>query len=78
MESIATFTITDIVGYLASIIVLVAFLMKNIRTLRIINSIGCVLFVVYGILLNFSIPIIITNAAIACINGYYLLRTSQK
>ena len=78
MESITTFNITDIVGYLASIILLVSFLMKDIRTLRIINSIGCLLFVVYGVLLNFSIPIIITNAAISCINGYYLLKTTKK
>jgi hypothetical protein len=30
------------------------------------------LFIVYGCLLNFSVPIIITNAAIVCINLYYL------
>lgn len=68
---------TEIVGYLASLIVLISFLMKNMKTLRIINSIGCVLFVAYGILLGFSLPIIITNVAIVGINIYYLLKTNK-
>jgi hypothetical protein len=72
-----TFHLTDIVGYLASIVVLISFLMKDIKKLRIINSVGCGLFVVYGCMLDFSIPIVLTNTAIACINGYYLLRPSK-
>lgn len=71
------FSSTEIVGYLASLIVLISFLMKNIKTLRIINSIGCVLFVAYGILLNFSIPIVITNVAIVAINIYYLVKVNK-
>ena len=72
------FSSTEIVGYLASLIVLISFLMKNMKTLRIINTIGCVLFVAYGILLNFSIPIIITNVTIVAINIYYLLKASKS
>lgn len=68
---------TEVVGYLASLIVLISFLMKSMKTLRIINTIGCVLFVAYGILLNFSIPIIITNVAIVAINIYYLLKSNK-
>jgi uncharacterized protein with PQ loop repeat len=71
------FSSTEIIGYLASFIVLISFLMKDIKKLRIINSIGCILFVAYGILLNFSIPIIITNVAIVGINIYYLTRSSK-
>ena len=72
------FSSTEIVGYLASLIVLISFLMKNMKTLRIINTIGCVLFVAYGILLNFSIPIIITNVTIVAINIYYLLKANKS
>ena len=72
MESIIPFQFTDIIGYIASVVVLISFLMKNIRTLRVINSIGCVLFVIYGFL-DFSIPVIITNAVIAGINAYHLI-----
>ena len=48
--------------------------MKSIIKLRIVNSIGCLLFVFYGILLNpISIPIILTNVIIFCINLFYLV-----
>ncbi|HRN42875.1 MAG: uroporphyrinogen decarboxylase [Flavobacteriales bacterium] len=66
---------TEIIGYIASAIVLISFLMKNIVKLRIINSIGCLIFIVYGILLNFSIPIILTNSVIVGINIYFLIKT---
>lgn len=58
----------DLVGYAASILVLVSFLMKDIRKLRVINSFGCLLFVVYGVMLSYSLPIILTNSAILGIN----------
>ena len=64
---------TEIIGYIASAGVLISFLMKDIKTLRLVNSIGCGLFIVYGILLGWSWPIIITNSAILGINAYYLL-----
>ena len=63
---------SEYVGYLASLLVLISFLMKNLSTLRIINSIGAILFVVYGIMLAISWPIIITNAFILMANIYYL------
>ncbi|KAB1068214.1 uroporphyrinogen decarboxylase [Tamlana haliotis] len=60
-------------GYLASAVLLVSFLMKSVVKLRIVNSVGCLLFVFYGIALTpSSLPIIITNSAIMCINFYYL------
>lgn len=62
------------VGYAAMATVLISFLMKSVNKLRIVNSLGCLLFVFYGILLDpLSKPIIITNTAIFCINLYYLL-----
>ena len=65
-------TITEWVGYAASLALIISFTMKNINTLRIINSIGAVLFVAYGIMLETSYPIIITNAFILMVNIYYL------
>ena len=62
---------TEIIGYLASLFVLLSFLNKDLRKLRLVNSVGCLLFVAYGVLLG-SIPIIITNTAILLVNGYYL------
>ncbi len=65
--------LTELVGYLASAIVLISFVMRNIKKLRIVNSVGCIAFVIYGVLLNWSLPIIITNTIIVGINLYYLL-----
>ena len=65
-------SLTEWIGYLASLVLMVSFLMKNINSLRIINSFGAILFVVYGILLAISWPIIITNTFILGVNNYYL------
>ncbi|MBK5208219.1 MAG: uroporphyrinogen decarboxylase [Flavobacteriaceae bacterium] len=65
-------TITEWVGYAASLALIISFMMKNINTLRIINSLGAILFVVYGIMLQTSYPIIITNGFILMANIYYL------
>ncbi|MGV8947363.1 MAG: uroporphyrinogen decarboxylase [Lutibacter sp.] len=65
-------TITEWVGYAASLALIISFMMKNINTLRIINSLGAILFVVYGIMLHTSYPIIITNGFILMANIYYL------
>lgn len=63
---------TEWVGYLASLALIISFMMKNVNTLRVINSIGAILFVVYGYMLNISWPIIITNGFILIANIYYL------
>lgn len=63
------------IGYAAMATVLISFLMKSVNKLRIVNSLGCLLFVFYGVMLEpLSKPIIITNTAIFCINVYYLLK----
>lgn len=62
----------DWVGYIAMVTLFVSFMMKDIKKLRIINSIGGAFFVAYGVLLDMSWPIIIANSAIIGINVYYL------
>ena len=66
------FEYTEWIGYLASIILIISFMMKNVSTLRIINSAGAVLFILYGYMLQTSWPIIITNVFILGANIYYL------
>ncbi|WP_046757337.1 hypothetical protein [Kordia jejudonensis] len=68
---------TEWVGYLASAAVLISFTVKDLKNLRMINAIGCILFVLYGFLmptLRVGLPIIITNFAILGINIYHLTR----
>ena len=70
--------ITEWVGYLASVALIISFMMKNVNTLRIINSIGAILFVIYGVMLAISWPIIITNGFILTANIYYLAFKKNK
>jgi len=63
--------LVDWIGYGAMITLMISFLMKDIKKLRIINTIACLLFVVYGFMLG-SWPVIISNAFISIINLYYL------
>lgn len=66
------------IGYLASAGVLMSFLMRKLKTLRVVNTAGCFLFVVYGIVLpEISWPIIVTNVAIIGINAYYLIKATR-
>lgn len=68
-------SLVEWVGYAAMATVLTSFLMKSVTKLRIVNSLGCLLFVVYGVMLDpLSKPIVVTNTAIFCINIYYLLK----
>ena len=65
---------TEWIGYMASLALIISFTMKNVKTLRIINSVGAVLFIIYGYKLNISWPIVITNVFILMANIYYLTR----
>lgn len=63
----------EMVGYLAMAILVISFIPGNLRWVRIINFVGCVLFVIYGILLGWKYPLIISNGIIALIQCYHLL-----
>lgn len=70
-------TTTELIGYIASAVLLFSFTRKGIKKLRWFNSLGCLLFVVYGFMLD-SIPVVITNLAIIAINIYYLFFQKQN
>ncbi len=61
----------DILGYLASALVAVSFLFKDLKIIRWINLIGCIFFVIYGYYID-SIPVMITNIFIVIVQSYYL------
>lgn len=63
---------TEIVGYLATVFLVISFLPRNVRFIRIINFFACLVFVVYGVLLGLKWPIIISNGLIALIQLYHL------
>ena len=62
----------DLVGYLASALLMLSFTLKQIKALRIVNTLGCLCFVIYGFMLSTAWPVIITNGFIALVNFYHL------
>jgi hypothetical protein len=71
-------SLTEYLGYVASLVIMISFMMKNVITLRFINVIGGLLFIVYGVLLSMSIPIIATNTFVVGVNVYYLIKHYRK
>lgn len=67
------FSVTELIGYAASVLVVVSLAMTSVVRLRVISLIGSVTFVVYGVLIG-SIPIILTNVAVALLNLVHLRR----
>jgi hypothetical protein len=57
----------EYLGYIATVLVLLSFTRKKIEQLRVLNSIGAILFVIYGIGIH-SFPVVLTNALIFLIN----------
>jgi len=63
----------DLIGYLAATIVLIYIAVKDIIKLRIINSIGSIVWIVYGTLIN-NPPTIFVNVAVLIIHTWWLIR----
>jgi hypothetical protein len=53
-------------------LVIGSFLTKNIKTLRIVNALGCIVFLAHGLLIQ-DPATIATNGALLAINGYRLV-----
>lgn len=66
----------EYLGYLASLFILTSLLMSNIRRLRYVNSVGCLLFVIYGLFIQ-AYPVAIMNALCVVINLYHLRKTQH-
>jgi hypothetical protein len=66
----------DLLGYIATAATLVSFTLNTQLKLRIVNSIGAVLWVIYGVFLE-SNPMILTNFTIIILNGYWLFKNRK-
>ncbi|HBM15499.1 MAG TPA: hypothetical protein DD381_04030 [Lentisphaeria bacterium] len=61
----------EIIGWAASLLLLLSFFMKNMSNFRWYNLAGSFLYVIYGFL-NFSMPVIVFNLACCILNLYSL------
>ena len=71
-----TKTIIEAIGYVGSALVLVSFLMASVVKLRIVNSVGSVIFTIYAFIIH-SYPTAIMNLCLVMINIYYLVKLSN-
>ncbi len=68
---------TELIGYLAMTFLVVSFIPKQIRRVRLINLSACFFFIVYGVMLGMKWPIIISNALVAVIQLYHLFMAKK-
>ena len=68
-----TASLYELIGYLASALVVLSLLMTSVLRLRVIGLIGAVVFATYGVLIG-AIPVVVTNGAIILVHGYHLMR----
>ena len=61
----------EIIGTIASVMVLISFLMNSEIKIRIVNIIGALIFVIYGILIN-AFSVWFLNSALCIVHLYKL------
>lgn len=66
------------IGYSASLFIVLSFVLKDIRKIRIVNMVGCICFVIYGIFSGMLWPVIIPNGLICLIQIYHLVADKIK
>lgn len=71
------FNFIEFLGYMATFFVAASFLFKSIMYLRIVNSIGAILFVIYSVIIT-AYPVALLNAFLVVVNIYQLWRLKQE
>lgn len=66
----------EILGTIASILVLISFMMKNEKAIRSVNIIGAIVFVIYGICIK-AFSIWFLNAALCLVHTYRLFKLNK-
>jgi hypothetical protein len=66
----------ELLGTLASVLVLVSFMMKDEKSIRSVNIIGAIIFVIYGICIN-AFSVWFLNGALCLVHTYRLLKSNK-
>lgn len=67
-------TIVEIFGVTAGALVLISFLMKGERNIRLINIVGSVIFIVYGVMIG-SLSVTLLNVGLTLV---HIVKLSRK
>lgn len=63
----------DIFGYIGTVLILYSFTIESIKKLRIVNSIGSVFWIMYGVSIGAN-PTILVNSCVLCIHSYWFIK----
>lgn len=63
----------ELIGIIATLFVLAAFMLNDVKKIRIVDLIGAVLFVIYGILIH-SLSVCILNFVLILIHIFKLIK----
>lgn len=66
-------TALELTGYFASVLILISLLMSSAVKLRVLNAIGSIVFMIYGILIK-SYPTAFLNFMSVIVNIYYMVK----
>lgn len=67
----------EIFGYIGTALVLVSFLMHDIKWLRAVNMAGGAISLIYAIIMN-TMPVVVLNGSLILINGVQLARILRR
>lgn len=69
--------LVEILGIVASLFVISAFLFKNVKIIRLLDAVGALLYVIYGILIH-SYANILLNTVLIAVQIYHLYELNKK
>lgn len=69
--------LVEILGIVASLFVISAFLFKNVKIIRLLDAVGALLYVIYGILIR-SYANILLNTVLIAVQIYHLHKLNKK
>ena len=67
----------EIFGYIGTVLILISFLIENVFKLRLVNTIGAIFWLVYGIGIMAK-PTIIVNLAVIIIHGIWFIKQKKE
>lgn len=69
--------LVEILGIVASLFVISAFLFKNVKVIRLLDAVGALLYVIYGILIH-SYANVLLNTVLIAVQIYHLYKLNKN
>ena len=67
----------EMIGIVASLFVISGFISKNVKTIRILDGVGAILYIIYGILIH-SYANILLNSVLIAVHIYHLYNLHKQ